>query len=175
MTTTIELNEGEIVDFTIDPEAKARLKGQIKDALRPLFDEAVHELVAEVVVPPAAALAHGEGQPHPEPPPPRRRPRRGGSARVRRSPEQLDQVASDVERHVKGHPGQSINEISKAVGVKKPKLRNIIQRLRDENRIVPSGTKVHTRYYAPGAAPKAPAARPGVAKARPRTRHAKAA
>lgn len=169
----IDIDHPEDIVMDISTEAASVFKDKIKSALKPIFDEALSEIVSEID--PAAVIVARVGTAVPSQARPARAPRRSGK-RVRRSPTQLAADAVAVEKYVLEHPGLGVNEIAKGVNIPPTKLRSIMQTLRSEKRISDQGTKVHMTYWPPvGAAPKVaakPVRKPSAAKAAPAAKKA---
>ncbi len=81
--------------------------------------------------------------------PPARRPGpRSKTGRIRRSPEELEELGGTFLEHVRAHPGQRLEQISAALGVSTKDLKRPVQQLSDQKAIRTEGQKRGTRYFA---------------------------
>jgi len=83
--------------------------------------------------------------------PPARRPGpRSKTGRIRRSPEELEELGGTFLEHVRAHPGQRLEQISATLGVSTKDLKRPVQQLSDQKAIRTEGQKRGTRYFAGG-------------------------
>lgn len=80
--------------------------------------------------------------------------------RARRSPEDVARAVAAIEAHLAAHPGQSLEEIAKALGVPSKDLQAPIARLLSAKSISKKGQTRATKYFVAVSAEETPAAAP---------------
>jgi len=85
------------------------------------------------------------GRPRGRPAAPAKAPKR--RVGEKRSPQQLAQVTEQVFNHIKGNPGQGVEQIAKALGTTTKELTLPIRKLLGEKKVTSKGQKRATRYF----------------------------
>ena len=80
---------------------------------------------------------------------PRSAPRAAKAAggRNRRASDQIVKVAARLHDHIKSHPGQGMEQITKALGTTTKNLRLPVRKLLDAKKIKVTGQKRATKYF----------------------------
>ncbi len=128
-----------------DAQLRARIDAFVAD-LSTLVRRAALEAVAGALGSPAPAPAkRGPGRPPKAAPSAAPAPRRG--KRAKRTPEDVAKMGEAVVAYVAKQPGQSVEQIGKALGVKTKELALPIIRMVEAKKLKTKGQKRGTRYF----------------------------
>ena len=72
----------------------------------------------------------------------------GGDGRRKRSPDELDRLADDIEAYVRDNPGELMSDIAEHFGATPKGLALPVKRLKDAGRVRTEGQRRATRYFA---------------------------
>ena len=148
---------------TINPILRDRIDAFVDD-LSDLIRQAALESVQEALGGVVAPARRGPGRPPktagrmPGPKPsaftPKKAPKKKAGARIRRSADDLDEMAGLILDYVKGSPGNGVEAISKALRVPSKELKRPVQMLIADKKLRTEGNRRGTTYFA-GAGRKA--------------------
>jgi hypothetical protein len=135
----------------IDNAVRARIEtftAEISALVRASALEAVHNaLGATLTVAPAEPAKRGPGRPRKSgQPSPIVQAKRGGK-RAKRTPEDVAKMGEQVVAYVAKHPGESVEQIGKALGEKTKDLALPIIRMIEAKKLKTKGERRGTKYF----------------------------
>ncbi|MBL8800492.1 MAG: hypothetical protein JNN27_00730 [Planctomycetes bacterium] len=134
---------------TTDAALRARIESFTAD-LANLVRAAALEAVTSALGAPTAPAKRGPGRPVKSgTPSPIVAPKRRGK-RAKRTPEDVAKMGDAVVAYVAKNPGQSVEQIKKALGVEKKDLQLPIVRMIAAKKLKTTGQKRGTKYFAAG-------------------------
>jgi hypothetical protein len=126
--------------------AQSDINGQIRAAV----ESFVHELTGLVrsAAIDSVSAALGGGQATRAARAPSRAPRAASGGRNRRASDQIEKTSSRLQDYIKGHPGQGMEQIKKALNMSTKNLRLPVRKLLAARKVKVTGQKRATRYFA---------------------------
>jgi hypothetical protein len=138
---------------TANAALRARIESFTSD-LANIVRAAALEAVGSALGAPTAPAKRGPGRPHKSGVPSQIvAPKRKGK-RAKRTPEDVAKMGEAVVAYVAKNPGQSVEQIKKALGVEKKDLQLPIIRLIEAKKLKTTGQKRGTKYFPAAAATK---------------------
>lgn len=156
---------------TIENDVRARVDEFVDELtllIRRAALEAVHEALAGGSLPaaprrgrPAGRKAKTGGR--------KKTARKSGGKRIRRTAEDLADLASGLVDYIRAHPGERLENISAALGATSKELRRPVQMLLAEGKLRTEGQRRGTTYFVGSGGKGAPKKKAGGRKAKRKT------
>jgi hypothetical protein len=156
----------------IDKRIEDRIRA-FTEELRDLLREAAIEAITTALSSPLAAVGNSESDSLERTAKHRRISkslRSAPSLASRRSPQQMAHVVDLLYAQITAQPGQTIEQIAKAIGMTPRQLSRPVRQLLAARRIKKTGIKRYTRYFPVHARPSKPSSPNATSKSRTRSR-----